>query len=156
MDRIELLINGLDSTYDKESWYAPLKDSIEGLTAEQARWKPAGDAAKSIWENLNHLLYYKERLAANLEGEDWPYNLSGDENFHFTEPTNDDHAWAKVVERVDKAHHRLKEILNKTSAEELDQKSLDAKLVDIFLHEAYHTGQIMQIRKLQGAWPEQR
>lgn len=42
MKRIDLLLNKLDSTFDKESWYAPFKHAIEGLTAEQAMWKPAG------------------------------------------------------------------------------------------------------------------
>ena len=41
MKRIDLLLNKLDSTFDKESWYAPFKHAIEGLTAEQAMWKPA-------------------------------------------------------------------------------------------------------------------
>ena len=63
MKRIDLLLNKLDSTFDKESWYAPFKHAIEGLTAEQAMWKPAGETTNTIWENVNHLTYYKERLA---------------------------------------------------------------------------------------------
>ena len=62
MKRIDLLLNKLDSTFDKESWYAPFKHAIEGLTAEQAMWKPAGETTNTIWENVNHLTYYKERL----------------------------------------------------------------------------------------------
>ena len=63
MKRVDLLLNALDSTFDKESWYAPFKHAIEGLTAEQAMWKPSGGATNTIWENVNHLIYYKERLA---------------------------------------------------------------------------------------------
>lgn len=70
MNRIDLLLNVLDSTFDKESWYAPLKPAIEGITAELAIWRPTGEATKTIWENLNHLIYYKERLVANLEGRE--------------------------------------------------------------------------------------
>ncbi|TKI09613.1 DinB family protein, partial [Bacillus cereus] len=55
MKRIDLLLNVLDSTFDKESWYAPFKHAIEGLTAEQAMWKPAGETTNTIWENVNHL-----------------------------------------------------------------------------------------------------
>ena len=95
MKRIDLLLNKLDSTFDKESWYAPFKHAIEGLTAEQAMWKPAGETTNTIWENVNHLTYYK-------------------------------------------------------------QNSLEGKLLDIMLHDAYHTGQIIQLRKMQGAWPSKR
>lgn len=70
LKRIELILNLLDSTFDKESWYAPFRDAIAGLTAEQAAWKPSGEATKTIWENVNHLTYYKERLTVNLEGRE--------------------------------------------------------------------------------------
>lgn len=137
-------------------WYAPLKPAIEGITAEQASWRPTGEATKTIWENLNHLIYYKERLVANLEGREWTHNLSGDENFYLTEQSIEDKEWKKVVERAETAHRNLRKILSKTSVEELDQYSLEGKLLDIFLHDAYHTGQIIQIRKMQGSWPSHR
>ncbi len=57
MKRIDLLLNVLDSTFDKESWYAPFKHAIEGLTAEQAMWKPSDEATNTIWESVNHLIY---------------------------------------------------------------------------------------------------
>jgi DinB superfamily len=156
LNRIEFLINVLDSTFDKESWYAPLKHAIEGVTAEQASWRPDGEATKTIWENVNHLIYYKERLAANMEGREWTHNLSGDENFYLTEQSNEDKEWAKVIERAENVHRSLRQLLSETSVEELDQNSLEGKLLDVFLHDAYHTGQIIQIRKMQGSWPSHR
>jgi hypothetical protein len=156
LNRIEFLINVLDSTFDKESWYAPLKHAIEGVTAEQASWRPAGEAAKTIWENVNHLIYYKERLVADMEGREWTHNLSGDENFYLTEQSNEDKEWKKVIERAENVQRSLRQILSETSVEELDQNSLEGKLLDIFLHDAYHTGQIIQIRKMQGSWPSHR
>ncbi|MFC0189489.1 DinB family protein [Fictibacillus aquaticus] len=156
MNRINLLLNVLDSTFDKESWFAPLKDAMEGITAAQARWRPDGEATKSIWENVNHLIYYKERLVANLEGREWVNHLSGDENFFLTEQSNDDSEWQKVVERAENANLSLRQVLSNLSVEKVDQQDLDMKLMDIFLHDAYHTGQIMQLRKMQGSWPSHR
>ncbi|KZE69534.1 hypothetical protein AWM68_02665 [Fictibacillus phosphorivorans] len=152
--RSDLLLTVLDSTFDKESWYAPLKPAIDGITAEQASWTPPGEAMKSIWENLNHLIYYKERLVANLENREWTNHLDGDATFDLTEQTNDDQEWQKVVERAENVHNRLREILSNTTDEVLGQHS--QKLLDIFLHDAYHTGQIMQVRKMQGSWPSHR
>lgn len=51
-------------------------------------WRPAGDPTKSVWENVNHLIYYKERFAANLEGRGLPQNLDGDETFNLTKQSN--------------------------------------------------------------------
>ncbi|MEH7238076.1 DinB family protein [Bacillus sp. JJ1562] len=156
MNRIELFLRMLDTTFDKESWYAPLKPAIDGLTAEQAMWRPIGEATKTIWENVNHLIFYKEKLTANLEGREWTQNLDGDETFYLTEQLNDDKEWIAIVERADKVQRSLREALSKTTTEVLEQNSLEEKLLDIMLHDAYHTGQIIQIRKMQGSWPSHR
>ena len=156
MNRTDLLVKGLDSTYDKESWYAPFKDAIEGLTAQQASWKPPGEATKSIWENVNHLIYYKERLVANMEGLEWKNPLDGGQTFFLTEQSGDEKEWRKVGERAEIAQRNLREILSKTSPEKLGENSHEENLLDIMLHDAYHTGQIMLIRKMQGAWPSER
>lgn len=156
MNRTDLLLRMLDTTYDNESWYAPFKHAIEGLTAEQASWRPTGDTTKSVWENVNHLIYYKERLAANLDGRELPQNLDGDETFNLTEQSNDDKEWIGVVKRAEMVQRKLREALSKTTTEALKQNSLEEKLLDIMLHDAYHTGQIIQIRKMQGSWPSHR
>ncbi|MGG5785304.1 DinB family protein [Bacillus albus] len=156
MKRTDLLLNVLDSTFDKESWYAPFKHAIEELTAEQATWKPSGEATNTIWENVNHLIYYKERLAANLEGREWTHNLDGNDTFYLTEQSNDDMEWNKVVECSENAQRNLRQVLSAISEKELEQNSLEGKLLDIMLHDAYHTGQIIQLRKMQGSWPANR
>ncbi|MDM5337440.1 DinB family protein [Fictibacillus enclensis] len=156
MNRMDLLLNVLDTTYDKESWYAPFNDAINGITAEQARWRPPGETTKSIWENVNHLIYYKERTAAKMEGREWTNNLDGDETFLLTEPSSDDQQWKNVVERAERAQQGLRRVLSETPVEDLGQDWLEAKLLDIMLHDAYHTGQILLIRKMQGSWPSHR
>lgn len=151
-----MLLRMLDNTFDKESWYAPLKPAIAGLTSEQAMWRPEGGATNTIWENINHLIYYKERLVANLEGREWTKNLDGDETFNLTEQLNEDKVWKSVVERAEVVQFNLRQALSKITTEELQQNSLEEKLFDIMLHDAYHTGQIIQIRKMQGSWPSHR
>ena len=120
MKRIDLLLNVLDSTFDKESWYAPFKHAIEGLTAEQAMWKPPSEETNTIWENVNHLIYYKE-LAANLEGREWTNNLDGNDTFYLTKQSNDDMEWKKVVERSEDAQHNLRQVLSAISKESLSK-----------------------------------
>jgi DinB superfamily len=155
MSRAEFLLNVLDSTFDKESWYAPLKPAIEGLTAKQASFRPLGEATKSIWENVNHLIYYKERLVATLEGQEWT-RIDGNDTFFITIQTEDDDDWNLTINRAENVHNKLKELLNKMSSEELKESGLESDLIDILLHDAYHTGQIMLLRKMQGSWPSHR
>jgi hypothetical protein len=38
----------------------------------------------------------------------------------------------------------------------LEQNGFEEKLIDIMLHDACHTGQIIQLRKMQGSWLSQR
>ena len=113
MNRVDLHLDVLDSTYDKESWYAPFRHAIEGITAEKALWRPLGEATITIWENVNHLIYYKERLAANMEGREWTHNLRGGQTFYLTEQSNDDNEWQKIVERAENAQSTLRQILSK-------------------------------------------
>lgn len=155
MSRAEFLLKVLDSTFDKESWYAPLKPAIEGLTAKQASFRPPGEATKSIWENVNHLIYYKERLVATLEGQEWT-RIDGNDTFFITIQTEDDDDWNLTINRAENVHNKLKELLNKMSSEELKESGLESDLIDILLHDAYHTGQIMLLRKMQGSWPSHR
>ncbi|WP_163856707.1 DinB family protein [Paenibacillus elgii] len=46
----------------------PLKPVLERLTAIQASWRHTGEAANTIWEHLNHLLYYNERVLERIKG----------------------------------------------------------------------------------------
>ncbi|WP_113928024.1 DinB family protein [Bacillus sp. P14.5] len=154
MMRRDTLLHLLDTTYDKENWYAPFKFAIEGLTAEQAEWQPVGEATKTIWENVNHLIYYKERLTAEVEGREWTNNLDGDETFSLTDSNTSE--WVEVVERAESAHLNLRRALSSVSDSDPDQDAFEEKLLDIMMHDAYHTGQIIQLRKLQGSWPAQR
>jgi type IV secretory pathway VirD2 relaxase len=65
---------------------------------------------------------YKERLAANLEGHEWAHNLDGDETFYFTNQSNDDKEWKKVVERAENAQRNLRQVLSTISDEKVEKE----------------------------------
>lgn len=98
----------------------------------------------------------EKQLKANLEGREWPRDLDGDETFKLTDHSNDDKEWEKIVERAVNAQLNLRKVLSTITDEQLDQDLLEEKLLDIMLHDAYHTGQIVQLRKMQGSWPSIR
>lgn len=101
-------------------------------------------------------LITKKDFFANLEGREWTHNLDGNDTFYLTKQSNNDTEWKEVVERSENAQRNLRQVLSAISERELEQNSLEGKLLDIMLHDAYHTGQIIQLRKMQGAWPSKR
>jgi hypothetical protein len=51
---IRMLADNLDEAFDRKSWHGPnLRNSIRGLTAAQATWRPA-PGRHNIWELTLH------------------------------------------------------------------------------------------------------
>ncbi|SFJ88820.1 DinB family protein [Thermoflavimicrobium dichotomicum] len=160
MSRVKLLVNQLAFTFNEEGWYPPLEEALTGLTAAQASWRPTGEAANSIWETVNHLIFYKERWLERMKGNE-PTSEINDNTDTFTQgETTDEKAWQETVEKLRAIQKEWHEIISTTKEEDLDQKfsttPLWMQFSNLILHDAYHTGQIISIRKLQGSWPSRR
>lgn len=162
MNKMELIQRGWDFAYNKEDWYPPLNDALGGVTAEQAAWKPEGEAANTIWETVNHLIFYKERFLKRLTGEETPESspqgLTNDDTFSVSE--NGEEAWQETVSRLAAVHAEVSAFLAKLDKKDFERavpnQSLGTWAFSLIMHDAYHTGQIVQLRKLQGSWPARR
>ena len=102
---------------------------------------------------MNHLLIFKERLLSRLHEDDTfvaPQN--NDETFIQGGP-NDDAAWQQTVKRTLQVHDALQSSLTALQEAELDQLSPSLPVwqqyMNILLHDAYHTGQIIQLRNFK-------
>ncbi len=161
MNRMELLRHELELTFDKEGWYPPLADALKGITATQASWRPSGEAANTIWEIVNHMLFYKERLLQRVQGlESVNTANSNDDTFAVDASPDDEEAWQATVARAERIHRELDDVLATMSDEDFDRPGTHTPLglsaFNIIMHDAFHTGQIVQIRKWQGSWPARR
>jgi len=161
MNRIELLLKELAFTYDQEDWSPPLQQALAGLTAAQASWRPPGEAANTIWEIVSHLLYYKERLLVQLQGKELPpQEGTNNDTFVPSGSADDEAAWQATVARAGEIHRGLLEVLSGLQDADFDRpapkQALGMSVTSIVLHDVFHTGQIIQIRKLQGSWPAKR
>jgi uncharacterized damage-inducible protein DinB len=160
MNRIERLRQGWDYAYEQEDWYPPLADALRGIDAAEAEWKPEGAAVNSIWQTVNHLIFYKERLLRRLTGEEteYPKGLTNDDTFAVA--AAGDRAWQETLERLDRVHRGIRERLAGMTDTELDEALPDGKLEgwadSLIRHDAYHAGQIVLLRKLRGTWPASR
>lgn len=148
----EVLLENWDFTMEKEDGYPPMSAALQDVTVEQALWRPREGAANSIWENVSHLLFYKESLLARLEGRASDVNVNNDETFRVVDSSND--AWLKTQSRLKQVHAALREKLQNVTEEELSGDP--QRFLSLITHDAYHIGQIIFIRKLQGSWPATR
>ncbi|QHZ58065.1 hypothetical protein M655_021740 [Brevibacillus sp. NSP2.1] len=85
---------------------------------------------------------------------------TNDDTFQPSGSPDDEAAWQATVQRMETVHRQIHEKLVALSDEAFDQPlpSIPAgqSVMSIILHDAFHTGQIVQIRKLQGSWPARR
>ncbi|MCZ8523822.1 MULTISPECIES: DinB family protein [Paenibacillus] len=160
MNKTDLLLHGWDHCLDREDWYPPLRDVLKDLTEEEASWRPEGAAANTIRENLEHLLFYKERLLKRLTGEETknPEGVTNDDTF---EPRGTEGgSWQTTFAKLQAVHASIRQELAVLSDEEWENRTPDKEL-DLWVkaltnHDAYHTGQIVLLRKLRGSWPARR
>ncbi|WP_276354910.1 DinB family protein [Cohnella caldifontis] len=160
MSRIERLLQGWDYAYDKEDWYPPLADALRGIDAAEAAWKPESSSVNSIWQTVNHMIFYKERLLKRLTGEEteYPKGVTNDDTFSVDE--TGDQAWNETLARLDRVHRGIREKLAGMNDAELDDALPGGKLEgwadSLIRHDAYHAGQIILLRKLRDTWPANR
>lgn len=159
MNGIDLLRHNLDITYDKDEWFAGLRMALEGVTVEQANWRPAGEGANTIAEITAHLLFYKERLLQRLREEPKTNNAENNEAT-FVPDSSTEEGWKAMLARTDAIQKGLVEATSSLPPNEferpLPEEAFGLQLNSILLHDAHHGGQIIYIRKLQGSWPKTR
>jgi uncharacterized damage-inducible protein DinB len=141
-----VLLEQLKTTHDKENWFVPVGKALDGLTAEQAVWTD-GSGNHSVGQLANHLLFWNERQLQKFRGEkSIPFNGNNDETFNaFTKEQ-----WAETVKKLNTILTELEKTIE--NADESSLKSWAETVANISAHNAYHTGQIIYVRKLQGSW----
>ena len=148
-----LLLSELHSTHDKAEWFTPIQAAVAGLTAEQAKWVPQNGQGKtdsnanhSVGMLAYHLVFWNENVLARLRGEKPASPGSNEATFNDFDASH----WDEIVRRLDRV---MKELEGEVEKMPEDKLALKAPLIShISTHNAYHTGQILYVRKLQGSW----
>lgn len=134
-----------DRTHREGDWILPLIDSLDGVTAQEAAWKPMPEEA-SIWEIVNHAFSWTHHIEQRLQGreieyEGWPPQTD------FSEA-----AWQQTRTRLQETLQALRTQIEAIRAAELYQDHQDGTLfrgiMSVVIHNAYHTGQITKLRAL--------
>lgn len=141
-----VLIEELRTTHDQEDWFVPASVAVAGLTAEQASWSP-GKGQHSVGQLAYHLWFWNMRELAGFNGvKPGAFSGNNDETFDNFNAAQ----WDDLVKK-------LNQVLSDwdKAVETADDKKLaeNASLIaHVATHNAYHIGQILYVRKLEGAW----
>ena len=151
-----LLLREFGTCYDTNSWFVAVRNAIEGLNVEQACFKPQDDV-NCIWESLSHIAYYNYAYLQRFKGIDHAYDVSSnDETFSTGEYTEAE--WQAEITRFDAMMQEFRGLIETADECKFDEQVPDntrtwAELIsDINTHNAYHAGQILLLRKMQGSW----
>lgn len=145
-----ILLAQLHSTHDVKEWFVPANVAVAGLTAEQAKWTD-GSGNHSVGQLANHLIFWN--LQQLLKFKNLPqaqFNGNNDETFNAFDSKN----WNATVQRLDSVLTAIEK-----AVEQADEAKLQAwynNLAHINAHNAYHIGQMVFVRKLQGAWDPEK
>jgi hypothetical protein len=139
----------LDEGYEKKAWHGPnLKQSINGVTAKQAAWRPHA-GRHNIWEETLHAAYWKyavrQRIAGGKRGS---FALKGSNFFARPEKGKlNEAAWRADKKLLDQEHRALRAAVAKVLRTPQPAK-LMRMLYGVAFHDVYHAGQIRLLRRL--------
>jgi uncharacterized damage-inducible protein DinB len=151
------LLKQYDRCYNENGWFVAVRNAIEGVSAEQAAWKSEG-SDNSIWESLTHIIYYNNAYLQRFKGVEYQYDVAdNDETFRSSGLTEE--AWRAEVEKLDSVMTEWRRLIEQADESKFSEAvptkpdRIWADLIaDVNAHNAYHGGQILLLRKLQGSW----
>jgi hypothetical protein len=139
----------LDEAYEQKTWHGPnLKQSIKGLTARQASWRP-GPGRHNIWEFTLHAAYWKYTVRRRILGHKrGSFALKGSNFFARPEKGQlNEKAWRADRELLEREHIALVKTIRK-AASTLKRGKVPKSFYGIAFHDVYHAGQIRLLRRL--------
>jgi|GEM_PF-194614 len=143
-----ILLEQLKTTHNVEDWFVPPSIAIAGLTPEQANWKDSSEN-HSIAQLTSHLIFWDLQTLNKFEGK--PQSAFDGNNKETFTPVNEN-TWNATVQRLDSVLTALENAVN--NADENKLQKWYSTIAHIGTHNAYHTGQIIYIRKMKGWWDD--
>ncbi len=141
-----ILLDQLHSTHDKSDWFVCANVAVANLTPEQANWSD-GKGNHSVGQLAYHLVFWNQRALQNFRGEK-PPKFGGNNDETFTK--FDAKQWNDTVHQLDEVLAGIEKAVANASDAQLAEWA--PTVANIATHNAYHIGEIVMVRKEQGAW----
>jgi uncharacterized damage-inducible protein DinB len=144
-----VIIDLFEEAFARKTWHGPnLWQSLKGVSAEQAAWRP-GHNRHNIWEEALHAAYWKYAVRRRLEGgKRLSFALKGS-NF-FARPQDGkltEAAWKSDKAILQNEHAELRARITKALRKPITPKTR-RMLWGVAFHDVYHAGQIRLLRRL--------
>ncbi|HXC48871.1 MAG TPA: DinB family protein [Candidatus Sulfotelmatobacter sp.] len=145
----DLVLALLDEGYSRKTWHGPnLRQSLKGVSARQAAWRPA-PGRHNIWEFALHSAYWKYAVRRRIDGGKRGSFILKGSNF-FPRPEKGkatEVAWRADLALLEREHKELEAAIRRVLKTSLAKKLLPA-LYGVAFHDVYHAGQIRLLRRL--------
>ncbi|ANE46613.1 hypothetical protein SY83_10405 [Paenibacillus swuensis] len=157
---MDILQRQREAIWERESWCVPLAKALQDVTSAQAAWQPEG-GGNSIWQTLNHMNFYNERIHSRLAGNLPPEMDTNTATFGEAGDPADEAGWKAAVDQAYTLAEQLKVELSQLTDSDLErpftkESNIGQEIPMWLIHDSFHTGQIVLLRKQQGIWPETR
>lgn len=154
----KMFLEQLDMHCHENEWFASMDQALQGVTAAEAAWTSSG-SSNSIWQIVNHLIFCNEDVIHRIKGTENPRKAKdNEETFGNPGDPEDENGWAQTVQCLKEVMNKLKTVIDELDDEKLkvpfapNRYSVERLLSNIMMHDSYHLGQIVLLRKLQSSW----
>ncbi|HEY3929796.1 MAG TPA: DinB family protein [Candidatus Koribacter sp.] len=141
----ELLLQELHETHDQKDWFVSAKEATAGLTPEQSAWTD-GKGNHSVGQLVYHLAFWNQDALARLKGSSQSFNGNNDDTFN----KYDSKDWDATVKKFNDVMNEIEKFVE--NADEAHLAKMAPLVAHVCNHNAYHIGEIVMVRKEQGAW----
>lgn len=145
MSKRNMMLEQLAAVYDENNWFVCFNVAVQHLNDYEANEKE-DDQANSVAELIFHLYFYNSRYLSRYCGEEV---LSLPKNYN-TFQSHDGMDWKETVKRMQRVYADFRHAIKSSSDEKIEIWC--ETLAHVWLHNAYHIGQIVHIRKRFGSW----
>ncbi|MGE7094169.1 DinB family protein [Lysinibacillus sp. NPDC048646] len=150
-DAKTVLLDQLLANANDRSWYISFYEAVEGLSAEEAFWKP-DDSSHSIAEIVQHLIYWNETW--QLWYKENQVNADSQTNNKDTFLVKDADTFVELKEKLLKILLQWQELIEEEQLLSIVngypvKAEWWAIISNAATHNAYHIGQLAYIRKME-------
>jgi uncharacterized damage-inducible protein DinB len=157
--RKEILLTQLKACHNQDGWFAPLEFALRGVAADQAVQRGLR-SSNSILGIVKHLIFWNERYLLRFQrGSLPPLEISNDETFQYNVPDEILENWDPLKSKLYNVFSQWEQAIMECDDSKLDSRTHPDRdelwwmsLSHLAIHNAYHIGQIVHIRKEQGSW----
>ena len=150
----EVFLQQFSALNAEKNWTVTMENALKGLTFEQAMKKDS--AAHSIHEIVNHLIYWNGMQIKMFNGTFNPVHTPDNESTFIDEKKYSEEKWRESVNKILELFSEWVRVIENSDDSKFESDfrgdPFYSFLANVTIHNAYHIGQIVLIRKQNGNW----